>query len=522
MEGTQDLERGPTALEMNNVEPKPESSHNEQTHAGASDGQSTKNLGAEHPTVERTAHHEKGVYVLCVPNDGTEDSNRRKSSHMSLKEFLRSLIDSSEHYELSSQPLGSQQIIIAELYKRERFAETLRPCLRKYLQYRQVPAETIESFMALAGPKEPSNLEVSRQPPECFFASWQQRYPDLFLGADMKSCFEMIPNMKALPLFMKETNQWLHPWMAANFSVECSTKQEVCVLSTPQTVAIVLFRGIKSGIPLCSFLRPREGWRKLLTFSIRQVSPAPTEEWEHFRTAKQRLIDHLKAFDPQAVSRPSAAKYLQERLAQVIFDDEVEVLACIDERLGDIDAQMTNPAWLRNSTTQWVWMMGLWRAYLQSSQKAEWQMARTFDLQTAPPDLLTKRTIVQKHFESTFTALTAMISISESKKAILQAEQVMRLTKLATFFIPLAFVASLFGMNLKEFDSADITTWVYTSVAFLLTTYFILYYQTVWTILKVARLASAIVFLWLEMSSRESRLVSLGRVVGELKRLSNA
>ncbi|KAK8209245.1 hypothetical protein IWZ01DRAFT_310482 [Phyllosticta capitalensis] len=498
MEGTQDLERGPTALEMNNVEPKPESSHNEQTHAGASDGQPAENLGAEHPTVERTAHHEKEVYVLCVPNDGTEDSNRRKSSHMSLKEFLRSLIDSSEHYELSSQPLGSQQIIIAELYKRERFAETLRPCLRKYLQYRQVPAETIESFMQLAGPKEPSNLEVSRQPHECFYASWQQRYPDLFLGADTQSCFEMIPNMKALPLFMKETNQWLHPWMTANFSVECSTKQEVCVLSTPQTVAIVLFRGIKS------------------------VSPAPSEEWEQFRTAKQRLIDHLKAFDPQAVSGPSAAKYLQERLAQVIFDDEVEVLACIEDRLGDIDAQMTNPAWLRNSTTQWVWMMGLWRAFLQSSQKAEWQMARTSDLQTAPPDLLTKRTIVQKHFESTFTALTATISISESKTAILQAEQVMRLTRLATFFIPLAFVASLFGMNLKEFGSADITTWVYTSVAILLTTYSILYYQTVWTILKVGRLASAIVFLWLEMSSRESRLVSLGRVLRELKRLSNA
>lgn len=41
------------------------------------------------------------------------------------------------------------------------------------------------------------------------------------------------------------------------------------------------------------------------------------------------------------------------------------------------------------------------------------------------------------------------MSLIESKKAITQAEQVTKLTQLAFFFIPLTFVAGLFGMNVR-------------------------------------------------------------------------
>ncbi|KAJ5160402.1 uncharacterized protein N7482_007406 [Penicillium canariense] len=48
----------------------------------------------------------------------------------------------------------------------------------------------------------------------------------------------------------------------------------------------------------------------------------------------------------------------------------------------------------------------------------------------------------------TITAHSA--TIRESEKAVVEAQSVTRLTKLAVFFVPLSFVASLFGMNVRE------------------------------------------------------------------------
>ena len=49
---------------------------------------------------------------------------------------------------------------------------------------------------------------------------------------------------------------------------------------------------------------------------------------------------------------------------------------------------------------------------------------------------------------STFQTVMSTMSIVKSQKAILEAETVLKLTALAFFFIPLSFVASLFGINL--------------------------------------------------------------------------
>lgn len=59
--------------------------------------------------------------------------------------------------------------------------------------------------------------------------------------------------------------------------------------------------------------------------------------------------------------------------------------------------------------------------------------------------------------DSTFSALMATMSILESQKAIAQAEEVTKLTQLAFVFIPLTFVAGIFGMNLEVYwQSCDL------------------------------------------------------------------
>lgn len=56
-------------------------------------------------------------------------------------------------------------------------------------------------------------------------------------------------------------------------------------------------------------------------------------------------------------------------------------------------------------------------------------------------------------------------AIKESQKAILQAEGVGRLTRLAFIFIPSSFTASLFGMNIRQFGTgANVELWLYFAI----------------------------------------------------------
>lgn len=52
-------------------------------------------------------------------------------------------------------------------------------------------------------------------------------------------------------------------------------------------------------------------------------------------------------------------------------------------------------------------------------------------------------------------------SIKEAQKAIVQAEQVTKLTKLAFVFRPLCFTCSFFGTNFSQFSAgSDLSLWV--------------------------------------------------------------
>jgi hypothetical protein len=66
----------------------------------------------------------------------------------------------------------------------------------------------------------------------------------------------------------------------------------------------------------------------------------------------------------------------------------------------------------------------------------------------------------------TITAHNA--TIRESEKAIAEAQGVTKLTKLAVFFVPLSFVASVFGMNVQEVNPGSnppFWSWVVASLA---------------------------------------------------------
>ena len=49
--------------------------------------------------------------------------------------------------------------------------------------------------------------------------------------------------------------------------------------------------------------------------------------------------------------------------------------------------------------------------------------------------------------------------ILESRRAIEQSERVKKLTLMATYFIPLTFTSSLFGMNFDVLGQSDVPVW---------------------------------------------------------------
>lgn len=68
-----------------------------------------------------------------------------------------------------------------------------------------------------------------------------------------------------------------------------------------------------------------------------------------------------------------------------------------------------------------------------------------------------------KCIEGTNTLMTIAM-LRESRKAIVQAESLSGLTKLAVFFVPTSFVCSFFGMNFVEFGQGQLSVWVSVSV----------------------------------------------------------
>ena len=69
-----------------------------------------------------------------------------------------------------------------------------------------------------------------------------------------------------------------------------------------------------------------------------------------------------------------------------------------------------------------------------------------------------------------YKSLMANMSIVESKRGIAEAESVTKLTELAFLFIPLTFSASIFSMQVRELNAANISIWAFFILAIVITT----------------------------------------------------
>ncbi|KAK8180676.1 hypothetical protein BC567DRAFT_221415 [Phyllosticta citribraziliensis] len=154
------------------------------------------------------------------------------------------------------------------------------------------------------------------------------------------------------------------------------------------------------------------------------------------------------------------AEFLQAILCQIIPFDEGQILDTLERGLQEIDKEMIFSKVLKQMMEGWQWIMGHGRAYIHSRRHFYHQVARALEDIKYPRELIEqileesqrnnfKLESIQRHLDSTFSALIGTMSIKESSKVIREAEHVTQLTQLAFFFIPLTFVAGVFGMNFK-------------------------------------------------------------------------
>ena len=182
--------------------------------------------------------------------------------------------------------------------------------------------------------------------------------------------------------------------------------------------------------------------------------------------AKARFITELTKQREQLLPE-NFGLVLQEIIADIVSSDTSEILYSFHDALDDIDLSLSQDEVIRTSLGLWRDRFGHWKQELLHLTISVKHMSRALEhqrkitnhpfgssspnvprrLETDLGDLRIELEDALKRLNSTFQAVMSTMSILESQKAILEAETVTKLTSLAFFFIPLSFVATVFGMN---------------------------------------------------------------------------
>jgi hypothetical protein len=75
-------------------------------------------------------------------------------------------------------------------------------------------------------------------------------------------------------------------------------------------------------------------------------------------------------------------------------------------------------------------------------------------------DILEEASLLERFLMDSFTLLMSSISIHEAASIKEQARQGQMITRLAFLYVPLSFVTSVFGMNVKEINGSPLPMWV--------------------------------------------------------------
>jgi len=160
------------------------------------------------------------------------------------------------------------------------------------------------------------------------------------------------------------------------------------------------------------------------------------------------------------------ADAVNKALLEIILEDELAVLAMINESLDLIDLSIGSDDFLSKTVDVWRDRFGRWRNLLYHAKNSTEYIATVGQVQAADRMGTTLRDGLESlrkcirstagRIDSTFEAFGLTMSVAESRRAIRQAETVAKLTRLAFFFVPPTLITGVFGANLSVRFTAPI------------------------------------------------------------------
>ena len=180
-----------------------------------------------------------------------------------------------------------------------------------------------------------------------------------------------------------------------------------------------------------------------------------------------------------------------DRLFNIICGDTLEVTHLMHSALSEIGHDILDDTIIQNRLLHWRHFLenldvGLRQlqdslqdfiAFLvplnaaqqnTSSSRAEAGSTLTL-LETRLKVTLKEISDLRQRAISSDNSLMANMNIIESKRGIAEAESVTKLTELAFLFIPLTFSASIFGMQVRELTTANVSIWAFFLLAVCIT-----------------------------------------------------
>ena len=199
------------------------------------------------------------------------------------------------------------------------------------------------------------------------------------------------------------------------------------------------------------------------------------------------LAAWIRAHNLRQMTTPAHSGPL-DFLFAMIQKDTLNTLRLMDQALTQIGRDILDDNLIQQRLMKWRLLLERFDAELRSLEKSLSKFA-TFiaplkssggdndELDTMPSPLVAdllregKSEIANLRHRATssYQSLMANMSIFESKRGIAEAEGVTKLTELAFFFIPLTFSASIFSMQVKELNAADISVSAFIILAVIIT-----------------------------------------------------
>ncbi|KAK8248604.1 cora-like Mg2+ transporter protein-domain-containing protein [Phyllosticta capitalensis] len=445
MDPTGDLEMGPQAPQVDAAEPAPDENRSDvnQTIQSPTTEPAELENSSDESDADVTSIEDAQVYVVDFTRTPDGECSYHETHHNKLEGFKSSLQSEETRYIPGSDEAQQLCIIRRGRWKRH--------CIKTYLHRRQFSEELIVDFL------DRRHHEMVRPvreewPNRCMHLDWARIYhgerPTRHIDQICNNIQHFGPEGW---LILPEKDSGDQRWMP----YKTAFIEHVSCLLTPQTMLVDI-----------------------------ETSANP-------QSVMKCVMAGLKGANLWNVSAKARCSLILLELYQVSLTDELEILNYLEETLSEINVEMANER-MHFKMSFWQCSIGVYRVYLHSRFKLKRRLARSTKSASQPEvekkrmqqlkddyeEFSTQLDDVHRYLESTSNAHTGSMSIRESSKAIKEAEEVTKLTQLAFFFIPLTFVAGIFGMNFKEMADLSIWIWAVTSVVLLLASYWVLFTTT--------------------------------------------